>query len=303
MDPGGILTQDAAGSLERFQAKWKPVRRPETRYNNSLDHFQVSMKHENDLGGGNAVDIPDGLLKELRRARRVVVSTGAGVSAESGIPTFRESLTGLWEIFDPEKLATPAAFERDPDLVWGWYEYRRAQMLTHQPNPAHHAIAALAAKVPELTVITQNVDDLHERAGSRDVIHLHGSFHAPRCSRCHQPFRLAGAPDPGLVGGRLAPPTCEACGGLIRPGIVWFGEALPPDAWTRAAEAALSADVFLSVGTSSVVYPAAALPFAAAEEGAVVVEVNPEATSLTPRAEFVLRGKAGAVLPGLVERV
>ena len=246
---------------------------------------------------------PPDLVDALRRARRVVVSTGAGISAESGIPTFRESLTGLWEIFDPEKLATPEAFARDPDLVWGWYEYRRGQVLRHAPNPAHRAVVALAAKVPELTVITQNVDDLHERAGSADVIHLHGSFHNPRCSSCGRPFHLAGAPDPDWTGGRLAPPACPHCGGAIRPGIVWFGEALPADAWNRAADAALAADVFFSIGTSAVVYPAAALPFAAAEEGATVVEVNPEPTKLTPHATFVLPGKAGEVMPGLVEAV
>lgn len=231
----------------------------------------------------------------LRSARHVVVFTGAGVSAESGIPTFRDALTGLWSRFDPSQLATADAFRRDPALVWGWYEWRRALVAKAAPNPGHYAIAELAKRVPRLTLVTQNVDDLHERAGSTPL-RLHGSLFAPRCSDCGAP---AAAPAFAQGEGRIDPPRC-ACGGLVRPGVVWFGEALPEDTLEAAFEAARECDVLLSVGTSSVVYPAADIPHAAAQSGAVVVQVNPDQTPLDTVATFSLRGTAGAVLPRLV---
>ena len=212
----------------------------------------------------------------LRAARHVVVFTGAGVSAESGIPTFRDALTGLWSRFDPTQLATAEAFERDPALVWGWYEWRRALVASAAPNAAHHAVAAMAARVPKLTVVTQNVDDLHERAGSLPL-RLHGSLFAPRCFRCARP-----ADPPPLLHAeqaRLEPPRC-GCGGFIRPGVVWFGEALPADAMESAFAAAGDCEVLLSVGTSSVVHPAAEIPRVAARSGAVVIQVNPDPTPL-----------------------
>lgn len=238
------------------------------------------------------------LLGALRRARHLLVFTGAGVSAESGIPTFRDALTGLWSKFDPRQLATREAFDRDPALVWGWYEWRRARVAKAAPNPAHHAIAQMARRVPRLTLVTQNVDDLHERAGS-DPVRLHGSLFAPRCCDC-----LCEGDLPQMTasddGARLEPPRCRQCGGRIRPGVVWFGEMLPEAALAAAFEAARSCDLLLSVGTSSVVYPAADIPHAAAASGATVVQVNPVRTPLDSVATFNLRGAAGAVLPELL---
>jgi len=231
----------------------------------------------------------------------VVVFTGAGVSAESGIPTFRDSLTGLWERFDAASLATPDAFRLDPALVWGWYEWRRMKVLQALPNPAHRAIAALAGHVPRLTLVTQNVDDLHERAGSTEVIHLHGSLHQPRCFSC------ARAPDAPLEtpvepegGRRLEPPRCVQCGGQLRPGVVWFGESLPSNALEVAFAAAKECDLLLSVGTSGMVFPAAQMPGLAWEAGAVVVHVNPQAQADRER-EYALAGPAGEQLPALLE--
>lgn len=240
------------------------------------------------------------LITALRNAEHVAIFTGAGVSAESGIPTFRDALTGLWEVFDAEELASPAAFQRHKDVVWGWYEYRRAAVLRSQPNPAHHAIARMTAHVPRLTVITQNVDDLHERAGSVDVLHLHGSLHHPRCQACGRQHALSDElPDMPDAGRPLLPPRCTHCNGWIRPGVIWFGEMLPRDIWLRALQAARQCDVFLSVGTSALVYPAAELPLEAAKQKACVVQINPHATSLDAIAHFNLVGKAGEVLPRL----
>ncbi|GAB3833914.1 NAD-dependent deacylase [Dactylosporangium cerinum] len=220
----------------------------------------------------------------LAEARRVVVFTGAGISAESGVPTFRDDLTGLWALYEAEELATPEAFHRDPDLVWGWYEWRRNRVRRAEPNAGHFATAAIEAMVPGSVVITQNVDDLHERAGSPAPLHLHGSLFAPRCigpdahpftGTLPDPPADAGADgdpdaaadaepdpeaDPDADGRRVPPPRCLACGMLVRPGVVWFGEVLPAAAWTGANEAAANCDVLLTVGTSGVVYPAAELP-------------------------------------------
>ncbi len=241
------------------------------------------------------------LLDALRIARHVMVFTGAGVSQESGIPTFRDTLTGLWSTFDPERLATPQAFAHQPNLVWGWYEFRRAAVLRCQPNPAHKAIAEMAAQVPTLTLVTQNVDDLHERAGSPGVLHLHGSLHQPRCSACGLPFALPpGIPDEPEGGRSLPPPRCPHCDGPVRPGVVWFGESLPEGAWAQACRAARSCDLLFSVGTSSVVYPAAELPFMADEAGATIVQVNPHPTDLDRVTDHTLAGKAGDILPRLV---
>lgn len=168
--------------------------------------------------------IPPALADTLARASRVTVFTGAGVSAESGIATFRDPLTGLWSRFDAQALATPEAFAAQPDLVWGWYEWRRAQVARAEPNAAHHAIAALARRMPALTLITQNVDNLHERAGSQGVIHLHGSLHAPRCAACGEPAEFAAAAashgDEPETGRAIAPPACARCGAAVRPGVV-----------------------------------------------------------------------------------
>jgi len=238
----------------------------------------------------------------LREACHVMVLTGTGLSEASGIPTFRDAQTGLWERFRPEDLATPEAFLSDPELAWGWYEWRRMRALQCQPNPAHRAVAELAGRVPRLTVVTQNVDDLHERAGSTDVIHVHGSLSAHRCFDCGRPHDMVGPdiPQEPEGGRRLAPPRCAHCGGRIRPGVVWFGEAMPEAPWDRAVEAAEDADLMLVVGTSGLVYPAASLPKVVARRGRPVVVINPTASELDAVARVVLRGAAGEVLPVVV---
>jgi NAD-dependent deacetylase len=242
----------------------------------------------------DAQSLPSELIASLRGARRVAVLTGAGVSAESGIPTFRDGVTGLWEQFDVETLASPAGFRADPARVWAWYADRRRAMDAALPNAAHLAIAELERRVPDFTLMTQNIDHLHQRAGSRDVIELHGSIHRARCSACRVHDLSWDADGP-------LPPRCPACGGLLRPDVVWFGELLPQELVHQAAIAAIRADVFLSVGTSGLVEPAASLPFEALRAQAVVVEVNPAPTPLTEQADFALRGSAAEVLPCLVE--
>ncbi|WP_328477460.1 NAD-dependent deacylase [Actinoplanes sp. NBC_00393] len=238
--------------------------------------------------------------KLLAQAQRVAVFTGAGISAESGVPTFRDALTGLWERFDAQSLATPQAFQEDPELVWGWYEWRRHRVTSVRPNAGHDAVAAIEAHAPHTAVITQNVDDLHERAGSAQSVHLHGSLFAPRCTICAEPAvlpALTGEPDGGR---RLAPPSCASCGGMIRPGVVWFGESLPEAALEAAVRAAADADVLLTIGTSGLVYPAAEIPRLAARSGAAVIQVNPQPTPLDRIAAVNLHGPAAGTLPDLV---
>jgi NAD-dependent deacetylase len=257
----------------------------------------------NSISGGpsHVSSLDKKLIKALRAATRVVILTGAGVSAESGIPTFRDKQTGLWENFDAAELATPYAFERDPALVWGWYEWRRQLVLKSEPNAAHNAIAAMADRVPHFTLITQNVDDLHERAGSCNVLHLHGELSRPYCESCHQLYtHPTQIPPPPSDGARLEPPRCIICGAQIRPGVVWFGENLPQDQWTAARDAAQHCDVFLVVGTSSLVQPAASLTDMAANAGATTIQVNPNPTDADSSVTFTLRGPAGTVLPQLV---
>jgi NAD-dependent deacetylase len=249
------------------------------------------------------MNFPPSLLQRLRDAERLVVFTGAGVSAESGIATFRDDLNGLWARFDPAALATPEAFARDPALVWGWYEWRRMKVLRAQPNPAHRAIAELARQVPYLTLVTQNVDDLHERAGSTGVIHLHGSLHQPRCFACAQPFAgLDALPVEPDEGRHLEPPRCPDCNGQIRPGVVWFGESLPEDALHAAFAAARACDLLLSVGTSGVVQPAASIPPLALQNGAMVAHINPHPVQTRHAGELALDGRAGELLPELIRQ-
>jgi len=247
-----------------------------------------------------ATELPASLRETLQRARHVLFFTGAGVSAESGIPTFRDALSGLWSRFEASELATPEAFARDPALVWGWYEWRRMKVLQAQPNDAHHAIAAFARR-RDASVVTQNVDDLHERAGSAVNAHLHGSLHRPRCFDCGRPGRYpAGTPAVADGGERVEPPLCDRCGGRLRPGVVWFGESLPETDWQRAMEAVAVADLVISIGTSSLVWPAAEIPRWAAQRGACVVQVNPRPTALDEVADYSLRGAAGRILPTLL---
>ncbi len=241
-------------------------------------------------------------VEQLRNARHVVVFSGAGLSAESGIPTFRDALTGLWESFDPAVLATPQAFRNDPPLVWGWYEWRRAKVLAAQPNAAHLAIAELARRVPMLTVVTQNVDDLLERAGCCDVLHLHGSLSSPRCFACTRPYTLSADPlDEPPGGRRIEPPRCQRCNGKVRPGVVWFGESLPDDVWRKALSAAKDCDVLLSIGTSGLVQPAAEIPRIALRHGAQVLHINVQPEPVEGDRKFSLEGRAAEVLPRLVE--
>lgn len=219
------------------------------------------------------------------------VLTGAGISAESGVPTFRDAQSGLWAKYDPLDLATPEAFLRDPELIWRWYRWRRELVAEAQPNPGHLALAELATLVPELTLVTQNVDGLHQRAGSREVIEFHGNLFEDRCFvegcvvECDNDADV---------------PVCPGCGGQVRPGVVWFGEAIPERALNESLAAASDCDVFLSIGTSSLVYPAAGLAEVAKQAGACVAEINPNPTPHAMNFDHAIAGKAGTVLPELV---
>lgn len=237
--------------------------------------------------------IPESLIAALRAARGVAVLTGAGISAESGVPTFRDAQTGLWAKYDPHELATPEAFRRNPKLVWEWYAWRREKVASVDPNAGHYALAELERLCPDFTLITQNVDGLHARAGSRNVLPLHGDITRVKCFDCDAPA-ASWADDP-------VPPLCPLCGGWLRPDVVWFGEMLPARELEQAMAAARGCQVFLCIGTSSLVFPAAALPQLALDSGATVAEINPEATPLSALARHVLRGPAGAVLPALLE--
>ena len=233
----------------------------------------------------------------LRGTRHIAALTGAGVSAESGLPTFRDALTGLWARYRPQDLATPEAFERNPSLVWGWYRMRREAALRAEPNAAHLALARLETLVPRFTLVTQNVDGLHRRAGSRDLVELHGDLTRARCSRdCSV---AEGWEEPAEGAG---PPRCERCGAYLRPDVVWFGEALPEEALRRAWAAAEGCDVFLSVGTSNLVEPAASLPWIAAGRGAAVGVINTsmEGQRSGPGIHHLV-GPAGRVLSELIE--
>lgn len=236
------------------------------------------------------------LLDKLRRCRHLAVFTGAGVSAESGIPTFRDALTGLWAKYRPEDLATPEAFLRDPAMVWNWYASRRAAIKAIRPNPGHAAIARFERLLPKVSVITQNVDGLHQAAGSTTVFELHGNIHRNLCFSCGRE-----ASPQEAAGQSTVPPLCPACGGMLRPGVVWFGEALPVGAWQQSVEAVEDADVFFCVGTSSLVEPAASLPRLARSLGRTVVQINPDPTAHDAVADFILRGKSGEVLPRLLD--
>ena len=240
--------------------------------------------------------------RALGRADLVVVATGAGMSRESGIPTFREALTGLWARFDPEEMATEQAFRRAPARVFGWYAWRRMVVRAAVPHAGYDAIVALERLLPEVLVVTQNVDGLHARAGSRRVVELHGSLERFRCLDAGHPYPADAVPEPATEG-ELAPPACPRCGAPIRPGVVWFGEVLPEREVALAWEAAARCAVMLVVGTSGLVQPAAALPRVARDAGAFVVEVNPEPSDVSPFATVVCRGSAGVVLPALVARM
>lgn len=240
---------------------------------------------------GEPFELPARLLEALASARSVAVLTGAGVSAESGVPTFRGA-DGLWRRYRAEELATPEAFARDPKLVWEWYDWRRQRIAGCRPNAAHQVLARLEGHYPDFLVITQNVDGLHQMAGSRRLVELHGNIWRLRCTDDGTRVEDRRVPLP------LIPPTCP-CGALQRPDVVWFGEALPGEALRAASEAAGRCEIFLVLGTSALVQPAASLPLAARERGATVVEVNLEPTAISSRVDYTLCGPAGEVLPRL----
>ncbi len=230
------------------------------------------------------------LVKSLRRKPRLAILTGAGISAESGVPTFRGP-AGLWKQFRAEDLATPEAFRRDPGLVWEWYDWRRGVIASCAPHAGHYVLARWEELFAGLVLVTQNVDGLHRKAGSKNILELHGNIWQVRCTR------------EGTVGEnyetplRQVPPTCPNCGALLRPNVVWFGEALPRDVLEKATAASAQCDLMFVIGTSAFVQPAASLPFLAAERGAEIVEINPSPTPLTASADFSFQEKAGEILP------
>lgn len=236
----------------------------------------------------------------LTNARRPAILSGAGVSKESGIPTFREAQTGLWAQYDPQELATPQAFRDDPALVWRWYRFRRDLISQAQPNAGHLALAELERTFPRLVILTQNVDGLHQTAGSSDVVELHGNIWRARCFAACQPHAA-----PVVAVDAMADPLphCPYCGGLMRPDVVWFGEPLPAAALQRAYQVSSECDLMLVVGTSGVVFPAALLPAVARDAGARVIEVNPAPSEITLLTDLFLQGPAGVILPELVSRV
>lgn len=238
------------------------------------------------------------LVDRLARAGTVAVLTGAGISAESGIPTFRDP-DGLWQKFKPEELANVEAFLENPVLVQEWYAHRRSITREKEPNPGHVALVQLEELVDDFTLITQNVDDLHGRAGSQRVLELHGNLTRSYCIDCEKPA----TPEELQPLQDGEPAACASCGGLIRPDVVWFGEMLPQDAIEAADTASRQADVFLSVGTSAVVHPAAGLPLTAKQSGAFVAEINVEPSAIASYVDEVVLGPAGEVLPELVEAV
>jgi NAD-dependent deacetylase len=240
--------------------------------------------------------IPPELIRLLKKSARVTALTGAGVSQESGLHTFRDAQSGLWAQYRPEDLATPTAFARDPKLVWDWYAYRREAVKGVRPNAGHYALAEMEKMISEFTLITQNVDGLHRMAGSKNILELHGNILNVRCSECGT---FADIWEDALD----SAPRCQKCNGLLRPDVVWFEESLPRTQLDAAITAARSCQVFFSVGTSGVVHPAAALANAAKAEGAVVVEVNTEPTPLTTKVDFALHGKSGEILPDLLRQV
>lgn len=237
--------------------------------------------------------IPSALIRRLRTAQHIAVLTGAGISAESNIPTFREAQTGLWAQYDPQELATPEAFQRNPRLVWEWYAWRQELVTRAQPNPGHHALVAMQSHCPAFTLITQNVDGLHQRAGSTAVLELHGNLFRVKCFENNHVVTTWEDSD-------VLPPRCPHCAGQLRPDVVWFGEMLPAATLEMAQQAASSAEVFFTIGTSSLVYPAAELPLLALRAGAIVVEINPQPTPISQQVSFSLQAPAALILPQLL---
>lgn len=235
------------------------------------------------------------LISELASAKVVSVLTGAGVSAESGIPTFRDP-GGIWEKFRPEELANFNAFISDPDFVWSWYQHRREIMREVSPNPGHFALAEMENLFDEFNLITQNIDNLHKRAGSRNITELHGNIERNYCMECRTFYEVEDVSEKKVL-------RCEKCGGLIRPDVVWFGEMLPEGALTHAEDCAKRADVFFTIGTSAEVYPAALLPLIAKRSGAYVVEINIKPTVMSMDLDEIISGKSGEILGQLLNKL
>lgn len=249
----------------------------------------------------NKETIPPALITAILDAEQMVALTGAGISAESGIPTFREAQTGLWAKYDPQELATPQAFAEHPRTVLLWYQWRKSLIAQSEPNPGHLALASLEKMALKrgqgFTLITQNVDHLHQQAGSQAIIELHGNIFRSKCAQCQQ--QPSSELPKVTTGSEL--PRCPSCGGLYRPDVVWFGENLPRDALQRAFEKSNNCDLFLSIGTSAKVQPAASLPIMAVQNGATLVEINPNPTPLTPTVNYAIQDNAGQILP-LIEK-
>ena len=239
------------------------------------------------------MNFPFSLIESLRAAKKIVALTGAGISAESGLATFRDAQTGLWSKFRPEELATAEAFQRDPKFVKDWYAWRRENAMNAKPNAGHLALAEIEKRASEFLLVTQNVDGLHARAGSKRIVELHGNIHRFRC------FENDCANDNFDLGQQ----RCRSCGGHLRPDVVWFGEMLPTAALESAISASENCDVFFSIGTSSMVYPAAYLWRRARDNGAIVIEINKDATPLSPLADYSLLGRSGEILPALVTKI
>lgn len=242
------------------------------------------------------IDIPHTLFERLSKANSVVVLTGAGVSAESGVKTFRDP-DGLWAEFNPMELASIDGFMSNPQRVWSWYQYRVEIVKKVKPNPGHYAIAEMEKLFDHFVLITQNVDRLHQRAGSTNPIELHGNIIENHCFNCKKPFYGETALPDGEI------PKCEHCGGLIRPSVVWFGEMLPYEALVKAEDESANCDVFFSVGTSAEVYPSANLPFLAKRNGATIIEVNPNITKLSDYVDYRISAPSGEALPILLEKL
>ncbi len=234
-------------------------------------------------------------LEQISNAQNIVVLTGAGISAESGVPTFRGK-EGLWKNIDPIKLASQEAFIQNPELVWEWYEYRKSIINSVSPNPGHYALCELESLYNSFTLCTQNVDGLHQMAGSKNVLELHGNIHKSRCNRCYQKY------DNIHYSKTAELPKCT-CGALLRPSVVWFGENLQKDVIEASFKAAESANVFIVAGTSSIVYPAAMLPQEAGKNGALLIEINMTETPLTPLVDQFMSGKTGEILPELLKSI
>ena len=237
---------------------------------------------------------PAELVSSLRTAKSCVVLTGAGISAESGVPTFRDPKNGIWSTFNLEELATPEGFMKNPKKVWEWYQYRREIIKGVKPNPGHYALVQLEDYYEDFWLITQNIDGLHALAGSRNILELHGNIHRNKCFN-------EGTIVKDLPKGNESPPRCPNCHGFIRPDVVWFNELLPEHELRKANEVASQCDVFISAGTSAIVYPAADLPLIAKKAGAYVIEINVEVTAISAYVDVAILGKTGTVLPQLVQ--